>query len=155
MTKLADTEFARKLARAPRTSLAAQIAESERLLSAEHTPFFAQLMAMVDDVAAAARNQTEADRALVKRVASDIAGAGGLMGLADVAHVSAQLGQLCDEMSDAEWSWDAVALFAQTLSLLTKSNDSLPDADRVLLVERLTTVRATLKTRTARTPVTA
>ena len=94
-------------------------------------------------------------RVLLKSVASDIAGAGGLMGLADVAHVSAQLAQLCDQMSDAEWSWDAVATLAQTLTLLTKSHDRLTDADRTPLVEQPTTVRATLKTRTELSTVSA
>lgn len=155
MTKLADTEFARKLALAPRTSLAAQIAESERLVAAEHTPFFAQLLAMVDDVAAAVRRQSEGDRTAVKSIASDIAGAGGLMGLSDVAHVAAQLAQLCDEFDDRDWSWDAVAVFAQTLSLLTRSHDTLSATDRALLVDQLTTVRATLKTRSPKAAVSA
>ncbi|MBU6371236.1 MAG: Hpt domain-containing protein [Alphaproteobacteria bacterium] len=151
MTMLAETEFAKKLARAPRTSLAAQIAEAERLVAAQHSPFFKQLLAMVDDIVAASHRRGEPDRAAIKSLASDIAGAGGLMGAPDVAQVASQLAQLADEMAETEWSWDAIGVFTQTLSLLTKSDESLTAEHKALLIEQLTHVRATLKTRAGRT----
>lgn len=155
MTKLSDTEFARKLANAPRTSLAAQVAESERLLAAEQTTFAGQLVSMVDVIAAAAVSQDDADRDTVRSAASDIAGASGLMGKADVAEVASGLAQMCDEMEDGGWSWKAVGVFAQTLSLLTNPESTLSKTDRALLVDQLTTVRATLKTRAGRIAVSA
>ncbi len=150
MTKLADTEFARKLAGAPRTTIAAQVAESERLLAAQQSSFDLQLIAMVEAIAGAARRQADEDRDQVKSAASDIAGASGLMGHAELAHVASQLAQLCDEMTEDDWSWQAVGVFAQTLALLTRSDESLSPSDRAVLVDQLTSVRATLKTRSGR-----
>lgn len=155
MTKLTETEFARKLAGAPRVPLAAQVAESERLLAAEQTAFDGQLVAMVNAIVAAAARKDDADRDAVKSAASDIAGASGLMGRADVAHVASGLAQMCDEMDDGGWSWKAIGVFAQTLSLLANPESTLSETDRALLVDQLTTVRATLKTRAGRISVSA
>ncbi|MFZ4601744.1 MAG: hypothetical protein ACOYM8_04755 [Caulobacterales bacterium] len=150
MSTKPGTDFARKLAQAPRTTMAAQLGEAERLIAGKRADFATEIESMIASLEAIVQARDNDGINRLAPLSSEIAGAGGLVGMADVAHVASGLSQLCDEMAHEAWSWEAISVFAKALHLAARPGSFASPSERDVLFGQLAAVRAAVTQRAAR-----